>query len=211
VYFKNSIFTFGGGTVLGTTLVTTMFNPNLYEIDLSKLCSSLGTCSPQCSIGTFNDGEECIPCEKGSYSDSYGNSSCTLCPAGTYNANPGANSNRQCYPCPRGSYNNIEGNWLCFDCPAGTSCPAGSKLPYNDPISPIISTVQPAAFVLGTSAAASASFNLYMTIMGTGVLLLIIFYVLYIKKSSLLKKFDVYKQIHTYNLNEEMILQQTNY
>jgi hypothetical protein len=93
-----------------------------------------------CGAGSYNSGDKpavsCTLCESGSYSIS-GQSSCTLCPPGTFNDvngsasctpcieglfNPvnGSKSANDCLACFPGSYNPDKGAAECHACPAGT-------------------------------------------------------------------------------------------
>lgn len=82
-------------------------------------------CAP-CPVGTYADEEgleECKKVPEGSYLDKSGSNSSdarTLCPIGTFAADPGA---AICTDCPTGSYAENEGSVLCTMCEPGYFLP----------------------------------------------------------------------------------------
>lgn len=72
-----------------------------------------------CAAGTFSatGNEPCTEAPMGSYVDTEGATSATLCPAGTYSSLPGA---IDCVPAPPGSFVPTEGSTGSLLCPAGT-------------------------------------------------------------------------------------------
>ena len=49
------------------------------------------------------------PCPSGRYQDTPGQTTCELCPSGTYNEETGADSPDACRPCPGGAFEPEEG------------------------------------------------------------------------------------------------------
>ena len=118
--------------------------------------TSVGDCTV-CPIGSYiNSSGSCVVCPLGTIDPLDGLTSCTSCPANTYNSNNitsslaicvdcsvgstspvGSTSASDCTVCPSGSY--VNGSGTCVVCPAGTyglsasstscsSCPADT---YN--------------------------------------------------------------------------------
>ncbi|OMJ94934.1 hypothetical protein SteCoe_1794 [Stentor coeruleus] len=78
----------------------------------------------ECSSGTY--GENCLPCDYGSYKEDTGNKTCDFCPEGTYNKNLASSSKESCFPCPFNFFNNQTGKERCLECGKGNYCPVGS-------------------------------------------------------------------------------------
>jgi Galactose oxidase, central domain/Tyrosine-protein kinase ephrin type A/B receptor-like len=205
-YYKTSIYSFGGGSTLGTSLRSSVSNNFYYRVDLRQICEDTQTCEAFCSKGTYLLDSECVKCPKGSYSDTYSNSACTLCPPGTYNNHEGANSNLQCYPCPEGSFNSIEGAAICLNCPIEKSCPIGSKAPYDYQISNLVSSVQPTVYTKNSSDASNAVNILIYAILSFSIVFLVILLLFFETVWKNLKIFDIYKKLHNYKLLEPMVL-----
>lgn len=210
VYYKTTIYNYGGGAVLGSSLRTSVSSEIFYTIDLATLCNSSGVCVASCSIGTYLEGSVCVNCPEGSYSDSVSNSECTLCQEGTYNSNSGANSNGQCYPCPAGSYSNTKGSSMCLDCPNGKTCPTGSITPDEYPITTDISSNQPVPYDTTSAVAISANSALLYTIISIFIVYIFIVLICFRRISEKIKIFDIYKQLHTYKLLSPITLQKTS-
>ena len=94
---------------------------NAYYVSSGGVGNS--NCSWQCNAGfqpNFSN-QFCLPCSSGSYSQR-GNTSCALCPAGTFSSIAAATSSTSCNSCPKGKYSNIAGAssaLVCLECPAG--------------------------------------------------------------------------------------------
>ena len=85
----------------------------------------------------------CITCEDGYISTEWGSTSCSICPAGTYEYNhkncyncpEGTYSNisgaTNCIPCPKNKYSNEYGSTICLDCPENFCSDPGSSNCYN--------------------------------------------------------------------------------
>ncbi|OMJ94935.1 hypothetical protein SteCoe_1795 [Stentor coeruleus] len=78
----------------------------------------------ECSSGTY--GDNCLPCDYGSYKEDTGVNSCDLCPEGTYNLKIASVSKESCFPCPFNFFNNQTGKERCLECGKGNYCPVGS-------------------------------------------------------------------------------------
>ena len=68
VYYKNSLYIFGGGASErdGAIRLTRSVN-RFYKITFLDL---------PCSVGTYESNNECVPCPKGTYKDTYGAGDC---------------------------------------------------------------------------------------------------------------------------------------
>ena len=86
-----------------------------------NLCPSPGTtpsssthCTP-CSPGSYNtDGGLCMLCPPGTYASGYGLTSCTVCPAGTFQKAP--TGGVACQTCPAGSISDGSTGLECLSC-----------------------------------------------------------------------------------------------
>ncbi|KAJ3424791.1 g protein-coupled receptor-related [Anaeramoeba flamelloides] len=76
---------------------------------------------------------DCYDCPRGSYSEEYASTGCTLCPSGTISDDQGAYEctkcgagefsdagSGDCSECPVNKYNSKEGQSICTDCPTNT-------------------------------------------------------------------------------------------
>lgn len=93
----------------------------LGETSISKFSDEFVT--TKCSPGTYHTTKHiCEKCNPGTFSDSFGMTSCKLCPVGTYNPKSDAKSETECMKCPLGSYNSHQGTRelkKCLLCPTG--------------------------------------------------------------------------------------------
>ncbi|KAJ6243778.1 g protein-coupled receptor-related [Anaeramoeba flamelloides] len=77
--------------------------------------------------------EECVDCSRGTYSEEYASTGCTLCQPGNHSADQGAHrcvpcatgkfsdeGSGECSFCPVNKYNDKEGQSECIDCPSNT-------------------------------------------------------------------------------------------
>lgn len=103
-------------------------------------------CNLICPIGQYTVSRtSCSACPAGTYNDVTGQIACSLCPEGTYNGNLGSTSINACSGCPSGMYA-VPGSQFCYPCPAGqystngsepdnskcVSCPAGTYGYYGE-------------------------------------------------------------------------------
>ncbi|ETW03305.1 hypothetical protein, variant [Aphanomyces invadans] len=106
----------------------------MYSNATAAQCTAcpLGTASSRV-MGSLAD---CVACAAGSYADSLGQSTCTLCPDGSASSVVGSSSRASCTlcpmgtfskaikstctPCPRSTYAHQTGLAACFACPANT-------------------------------------------------------------------------------------------
>ena len=209
LYYKTSIYSLGGGAVLGSSLRTSVSSEIFYTIDLNDICTESGACSAQCSIGTYLLNKTCINCQKGSYSDIVSNTACTPCPAGTYNTNDGANSNSQCYPCPEGTFTDVAGSARCLFCPSGKTCPSGSISPSEYPITSTISSQQPTPYNTTSAQAQNANSALEYVTISIFVIFIFSLILFYKKIADKIKIIDLYKPLHNYELKTPIMLLKT--
>ena len=205
-YYKTSIFSYGGGATVGSTVVSSS-TELFYQIDLSLICSVSQACEALCSKGTYFEDLECQSCAKGSYSESISDAKCTLCPAGTYNENIGANTNQQCYPCSYGTYSSEEGSVRCLECPYGKTCPTGSKTPFDDSVSSVVNSVQPPIFSAESAEAIYANYVFSYTILSVSMLFVIL--LKFSKFTKKLKMLDLFRLSHNYDFNIPLKLKKT--
>ena len=91
--------------------------------------ASTALISCECPAGYTGDagvGEDCVPCETGTYKDVSGSATCTACPSNAVSAQ-GSTTASSC-ACPAGytvAYTNISDSAACSACPAGTYKPFG--------------------------------------------------------------------------------------
>ena len=205
VYYKTKFYVFGGGEVIGQSLIPSRSISRMYSIQARDICND-SKCKILCSEGTESVNEDCGLCKAGSYSNTAGNETCVPCTVGTYNPYSGSSSNRQCYPCGSGTYNNLTGQSYCVDCLAGYSCPPGSVTPSETINEYSLDSIQPALF---TQASISSKIFNFEIIVGLTMLFLILFCacVEYTRKK--LHKIDIYNKLHNYQINKVMMLKNT--
>jgi len=109
--------------------------------DANEGCTSATYCAADCGAccppGTKVNGDACDVCPPGSRNSATQSTSCTPCPANTFNAG----GNDTCAPCPV-NYFSDAGSGKCVRCPAGqvrgtsdsscSACPAGQFAPCDD-------------------------------------------------------------------------------
>lgn len=126
-YHKSSLYLYGGGS---TSVDIMMKEPvsNLFVLKLNQNCIS-NKCDWPCSKGTYLHNEECINCDRGSYSDNLGLSTCQQCAPGSYSSIYSAESKNQCLLCPEGTYNSKSGQPYCLECSTTSTCLIGTSAP----------------------------------------------------------------------------------
>lgn len=205
VYYKSSIYAFGGGSVLGTSVLSSISSSLFITIDINEVCQS-GICQTLCSGGTYKSGDSCKECSPGYYSEGKGNLECQPCSPGTYNQHFGASSSRQCYPCPENTFASEPGSSFCYDCPFGQSCPAGSKSSYIGELIQSENSIQPSIYSTPDSDFISLT---YQTLCGIVFLLVFILFVAVDKLKNCLIIIDLYKDKHNYKLLQPVMLRKT--
>lgn len=195
--FNKSIFIFGGkGSKNSLEFVNSGYWN--YKLKLGEL---------YCNEGMRREGEICIGCTKGTYSDKIDSIECKKCPKGTYNHNTNSRSLLFCTPCPFGTFGDKEGLSDCYACPSFSYCPVGASEPKINYTHSSITSINP-FLSTNTSKLNSFIFNLEMICISIGVLMIILF--LSNKKlRTLAKKIDIFKQNHNNTLNSPMILKKT--
>ena len=95
VYYKKSIYIFGGGGTRGNNIFPQNSHNLFIVINADEICK-LGGCIADCSTGSIEVNGNCQLCEKGTYSEELGSKFCTECKPGTYSDNLGSNNREQC-------------------------------------------------------------------------------------------------------------------
>lgn len=210
-YYKNFIYSHGGGTQIGVSIRPTVPTGKFFYLNITLICEILDNrCSATCSPGTYlNTDNVCELCEKGTYAEGFGNTNCIKCPSGTYNMYNGANSLEQCYPCPEGYFNNIEGKSICLACPPGYSCPSGSKKPSFSGFESDIISDQPSSYSKNTKASKAAMAIWYYVFLALILLMLLIILIFRNKVIPLIVKLDIFTDGHNYNENLPLMLKKT--
>lgn len=204
-YYKSNVYSFGGGSRQGGSLIPSLATSDFYSINLREICSSCG-CKALCSKGTYKKDQECVECEKGYYSDIMGSNACTPCPPGTYNSKTGSSSYRQCYPCPLGTYNSKYGSSRCKDCLSSYNCPIGSKNPIKNHNAQSYNSVQPKMY-----SPSNNDYSFYYIISVTAFSTVTISIVLFFSKiRENLKTIDIYSDKHNYQNDIPMVLTKNN-
>lgn len=105
---------------------------------LLSVSSAIDSCPP----GTYRARSECVLCPTGTYQNIPGSASCKPCPAGYFNAFPGAPGLDICQPCKAGTFNPSTGATsaaACRPCPRGKDSLKGSERCVSCPKGKIIS------------------------------------------------------------------------
>lgn len=200
---RTTMFISGGGTVMGNTLRLSVPSLSFNYFDLKDLDIFNETCSP----GSFYNQvkAQCELCVAGFYSDGYLNKHCTPCPAGTYNVNNGATSQRQCYPCPYGTYSNVTNATYCLQCPVGMSCPIGSTSYSEESMNIITYSSQPDNYSPNNSEINKKKDLIYIIIPSIFLFILLLILILPITRK-FIAKIDMYKEDHNYELLKPMYM-----
>ncbi|OMJ75810.1 hypothetical protein SteCoe_24991 [Stentor coeruleus] len=205
-YYKDQIFSFGGGFNQGSNPIFSIGTYNFYTIDMKEICSSCN-CTALCSKGTYTKDNQCIECERGHYSEIMGSTSCTPCPPGTFNSNYGSSSYRQCYPCPEGTFTSKYGSAKCNDCPSNVDCPAGSKKPSKVHYAQEYYSLQPKMYSPGNN-----DFSFYFIIAVANFSILVIIFVLSINKiRTKLRFLDIFSDMHNHSYESPMVMTKNNF
>jgi hypothetical protein len=105
-------------------MVTTYDNFNVGLMVQSGLVFPPILCEPGYSQSTSNNAINCVPCAKGTYSDTPGAAQCLQCPPGTYGNTTAAASLALCIACPPSTFSDKSGASdasACNNCHPGTS------------------------------------------------------------------------------------------
>ena len=141
-------FTSTDGSITPSNCYPGYYNDN-YGAVVCKACSAgfynynsgstnINNCS-ECQIGSYslNGSDLCSICTVGTYQDKIAQSSCNLCPQGTFNNNTNSTKLSDCTLCSPGTFQSHQGSSNCSICPSGfyqdiyyqsscKSCPAGT-------------------------------------------------------------------------------------
>lgn len=197
-YVANNLYAFGGGAVFDFIIRFDVATNKFFSINFFDICGD--DCSKICSPGTYQDNLTCHFCDYGQYSDYYGATECILCPEGSFNWKKGATSRRQCFPCPEGQYADAPGSMYCKDCFSGFRCPVGSIKSFNYTIESSLLSLQPEIFKRNTKYASDMAFKAQISIFFVGLIILIIL-VSITRLRSHLRDFDLYSNLHNFQLN----------
>ena len=72
VYYNTSLYSFGGGSIIGQSLRLSVPSNSFIQIDLKDVCSG-GACAVLCSPGTVSTASGCVQSDLGFYSEGFGN------------------------------------------------------------------------------------------------------------------------------------------
>ena len=205
VYYNTSFYSYGGSTVLGRSLRSSVPSQLFIRINLWDICGA-GNCTAPCSPGTININSVCRKSPAGHFSEGFGNTRATACPAGTMNAYSAASSGRQCYPCPYGHYTAQAGSSSCLDCPAGFFCEDGSKEASNSLEYIGGSTVQPNLYYSPDTSASKYNFEI-ITVIAMGFIILVT--IIWKKARKQVAFIDLYQTMHNHELRMNMVLQKS--
>ena len=148
VRVSRGVATFDGVVLLlpPTQLAAFTFTPSIVLPLLALRASSANPSSllihsAICQPGTFNDGQQCVPCARGQFSTRQMATTCDLCPSGSYANATGMSfcflcdvgtatavlgSGSACPYCPIGQFSFSTGQTNCAPCANGIECGAGS-------------------------------------------------------------------------------------
>ena len=201
-YYNSYLYISGGGSInLYQQIAPNSYNPFFGRVDVNY--TFLETVIP-CSPGTQGQGNICVSCAVGTYSDTFSNDPCTHCRPGTYRNITGANSQRQCLFCPQNTFNNNFGSSLCFDCTRNEYCPIGSINAQPALNFSYLQSIQPLNYNNHQKSSLISQSQLIITIItiSASVILIVVF-------AEKIKQIDIYKQNHLYEYNIPMTLIQT--
>ena len=204
-YYNTSLYTFGGGTIVGKALRSSVPSNVFIRIDLLDVCSN-GYCTPLCSPGTYQYQSSCLASNPGFYVQGFGSTAETPCPAGTIGLNQGATTSRECYPCPTGSFNPYKGSSYCFNCPSQFSCPIGSIAPISTYYESTYKSIQPDLYKAPDISEITLEYEL---VVGLFMLGIIIICVCWKRIGNKLSVMDFYPAMHNHFKLEVMILDNT--
>jgi hypothetical protein len=204
VYYKSSLFSFGGGAMLGQAMLMTVASTDFFQLDMKTVCAN-GACEVVCSPGTYMDGGACAKCPAGTYAEGLGNTQCQLCPAGTMSRYSAATSRRQCLPCPTNTFSNTTGATYCLACLSGYECPVGSREPLNPLLKTLDSSQQPPLYASNDQ---GTTFNYELAVGTVGLAFTILVLTIY-KLRNKVAALDLYNSSHNYELRVPMVLDNT--
>eukprot|EP00759_Apiculatamorpha_spiralis_P017215 PhF_6_TR23300/c0_g1_i1/m.32878 len=186
---QNYLYVFGGNPPPGWGLRSIDLTSNeLIRIPLIGI-------HDDCPAGSYlNTAGDCVPCLKGSYSETWNTKECTLCSPGSFNDQTGASSADFCIPCVAGSYASEPGTSRCSSCPPGYTCFLGStipvkttdiqsQLPLETPKNSIGTVNSTLVYLINTFAGVAVGILIAVTIA-------VVAYLWFVKKLSLFQRVD---------------------
>lgn len=205
VYFGDNLYVHGGGDQFDG-YVTIRPNNRMYKISLNRSCQN--QCNWSCSKGTYYDSGQCKPCDYGSYSSTYGATSCQLCSDGSFGPYLAASDEELCLRCPEGSFNSNIGQRHCLDCQAGAYCPIGSVssttfLPYK-----LYSSIQPTSFKSERRGVEDTTMSIQIGFASVALLIILIVLAFSYLRGKV-AKLDVFSEAHYNEDDKPMIKRQT--
>jgi Tyrosine-protein kinase ephrin type A/B receptor-like/Galactose oxidase, central domain/Kelch motif len=201
-YYMNYLYILGGSEIYGNTIVSGRASRDFMIIDMFQFYKE-----NICSKGSYYNGT-CIVCPRGTYSDSFSQTMCTECPAGSYNKLQGANSFQQCYLCGSGFWNNSTGEWYCKTCPFNMQCPYGSSVPIVPSLNPVAKSIQPSQYEQNTSE--YNSLTIIVLVIATITNTIIVMALLVFKRlKENLYNLDLFTTKHNHKLMVPMYIKQT--
>ena len=163
---------YGGIVASGTTFTST--GP------VQQIANSSATSYSSCFPGSYSSAgsSSCTLCPAGSYNSGTGWTSCTACSPGTYSAEVGASTSFACVSCTYGTYSTISGSTNCTSCAIGrystafgsgsNSCSVCNAGTYSPAGSSFCSTCQTGRYgnTTGMGACTNCATGTYSTAIG---------------------------------------------
>jgi hypothetical protein len=205
VYFKRSLYVFGGGTGLDDNLLEKIGHNLFFEIDVGPICVE-GGFKALCSSGTWDNNGICEACPQGSYSEKLGQKNCDKCRPGSYNEFEGSASSQQCLPCPEGTFNGEFGAAFCIPCPDDSFCPIGSDRLFESHDYHSSKSVQP---LLYENMDLKEPTIIFQTLVSVPLFLLIIILFSFKKLRAKIHKLDIFEEKHENPYSDYMIRKKT--
>ena len=205
IYFKKDLYVFGGGTVLGNSILQKTGNNKLIRTSIEDISKELGfdaTCSP----GTVVYGNTCRVCKAGTFSKEFNSLECIKCKPGSYNRSPGSTSEQQCLPCNYGTYTNSSGSKSCEICPKNYDCPLGSISPFKNSTVLVSESYQPQIY---KQIDTSKYLLIFRIIASAPLAIILIIFVSFKNLRQRIIKFDLFSEKHSNNENNYMIRKKT--
>ena len=199
IFFKDSIYIFCGGLSAGSIKLTHATSNKLYKLNTNAYDPVNLTCSP----GTISP--NCTPCPAGSY---FNISYCIPCPKGTSSQTIASTNSRYCIPCDYGYYSNEIGVTYCKMCPAHSYCPIGSRIPEPPLVKLSFNSIQPQAYAGQTTYVSTLVSQLWYALIASTLFLFILIFSIKVLWENIFK-FDIFSNQHSQSLGEAVIYRKT--